>query len=638
MSRRRDDGLRAIRHSRPRASPARRPSLLLPARRRRRPRPGVRPAHARRRAPGGDRRRVRDPDRRARPVRVARAERRAAWACCVLDGVVAVEVQVGDRTATELTGAGDLLQAPSAARRRAARAPRDAGTSSSRRASPCSTPASPSACARGRRSPWPCCAARASAPSDLDVQRAIACQPRLEVRLALHAVAPRRALGQGRARAASASRSRSPTGCSASSWAPSARRSPTRSRASPRPSSSRGRGDEWHLHGTARAPPRVLRRARGTPVAPDTAAAVRAHGPCVMLHAEFTPGQRRRRAPAGPRGVDDERAGLRRRHRRADGRDQPVARGPADAARSRGRRASSSTTRCWPSRTATSSCAPGTTPSAGGSIPFVLVLEGSVPNEEINGEGHWAGFGVDPDERPADHRPATWIDRLAPAGGRRDGDRHLRGLRRRSRRCATTRPAPWGCATTSGRELDLAPAASRSSTCPAAPSSPTTSPRPCSPLVLQLGGLAPHDRAGRPGPAAVAVRPDRPRDVQPGGLCRGRGRSPTPWATTSAAWSSSGARDLWSSATSRCAAGSTGIGGCPNVGGICIGCTAPGFPDRFMPFPIPTASGWRPRAARVHLRPCARYFRDRRLRTTFEREPVWRRPGTELLTGHEPRW
>ena len=27
-----------------------------------------------------------------------------------------------------------------------------------------------------------------------------------------------------------------------------------------------------------------------------------------------------------------------------------------------------------------------------------------------------------------------------------------------------------------------------------------------------------------------------------------------------------------------------GIGGCPNVGGICMACTMPGFPDRFMPF------------------------------------------------------
>ena len=28
----------------------------------------------------------------------------------------------------------------------------------------------------------------------------------------------------------------------------------------------------------------------------------------------------------------------------------------------------------------------------------------------------------------------------------------------------------------------------------------------------------------------------------------------------------------------------SGIGGCPNVGGICIACTMPGFPDKFMPF------------------------------------------------------
>jgi hydrogenase small subunit len=27
-----------------------------------------------------------------------------------------------------------------------------------------------------------------------------------------------------------------------------------------------------------------------------------------------------------------------------------------------------------------------------------------------------------------------------------------------------------------------------------------------------------------------------------------------------------------------------GVGGCASVGGICIGCTMPGFPDKFMPF------------------------------------------------------
>ena len=31
--------------------------------------------------------------------------------------------------------------------------------------------------------------------------------------------------------------------------------------------------------------------------------------------------------------------------------------------------------------------------------PFVLVIEGSIPNEQINGDGYWTSFGNDP--RPA---------------------------------------------------------------------------------------------------------------------------------------------------------------------------------------------------------------------------------------------
>ena len=31
--------------------------------------------------------------------------------------------------------------------------------------------------------------------------------------------------------------------------------------------------------------------------------------------------------------------------------------------------------------------------------PFVLVVEGSVGNEDINGEGFWTGFGVNPSTR-----------------------------------------------------------------------------------------------------------------------------------------------------------------------------------------------------------------------------------------------
>ena len=50
---------------------------------------------------------------------------------------------------------------------------------------------------------------------------------------------------------------------------------------------------------------------------------------------------------------------------------------------------------------------------AGKLDPFVLILEGSLPNEEINGEGHFAGMGVNPENG----QPITtneWIDRLAP--------------------------------------------------------------------------------------------------------------------------------------------------------------------------------------------------------------------------------
>ena len=34
-----------------------------------------------------------------------------------------------------------------------------------------------------------------------------------------------------------------------------------------------------------------------------------------------------------------------------------------------------------------------------------------------------------------------------------------------------------------------------------------------------------------------------------------------------------------------------GYGGCPNVGGICMACTMPGFPDKYMPFMEPDTAG-----------------------------------------------
>jgi hydrogenase small subunit len=50
------------------------------------------------------------------------------------------------------------------------------------------------------------------------------------------------------------------------------------------------------------------------------------------------------------------------------------------------------------------------------------------------------------------------------------------------------------------------------------------------------------------------------------------------------AWSSSAAGDPVVNCNVPKRGWINGVGGCPNVGGICIGCTMPGFPDKFMPF------------------------------------------------------
>jgi hydrogenase small subunit len=78
-----------------------------------------------------------------------------------------------------------------------------------------------------------------------------------------------------------------------------------------------------------------------------------------------------------------------------------------------------------------------------------------------------------------------------------------------------------------------------------------------------------------------------------------------------------------------------GIGGCPNFGGICIGCTMPGFPDKFMPF-MDEPPG-------AHLSTCVIGVYGtaiRKLRkitnTTVNKEPKWRHTRPELTTGYKP--
>jgi hydrogenase small subunit len=68
------------------------------------------------------------------------------------------------------------------------------------------------------------------------------------------------------------------------------------------------------------------------------------------------------------------------------------------------------------------------------------------------------------------------------------------------------------------------------------------------------------------------------------------------------------------------------MGGCMNTGGICIGCTMPGFPDRFSPFyqkpPGSTLSTHSSRIVGSYIRPL------RRLTMRFQnRETAWDRAG-----------
>jgi hydrogenase small subunit len=76
-----------------------------------------------------------------------------------------------------------------------------------------------------------------------------------------------------------------------------------------------------------------------------------------------------------------------------------------------------------------------------------------------------------------------------------------------------------------------------------------------------------------------------------------------------------------------------GIGGCPNVGGICIGCTMPGFPDKFMPFmDQPPGSLLSSHAVMTYGR--AIHALRRFTQSSLNKEPAWRRRGSELTSGY----
>ena len=82
-----------------------------------------------------------------------------------------------------------------------------------------------------------------------------------------------------------------------------------------------------------------------------------------------------------------------------------------------------------------------------------------------------------------------------------------------------------------------------------------------------------------------------------------------------------------------------GIGGCPNVGGICMACTMPGFPDKYMPFMQEDTKGRiSANVARFTYGPVLRYLRAQSIKRTYDHEPEWRKRGRQLTTGYQKRW
>jgi hydrogenase small subunit len=251
--------------------------------------------------------------------------------------------------------------------------------------------------------------------------------------------------------------------------------------------------------------------------------------------------------------------------------------------------------------------------------PFLLVVEGSIPNENNKTEGYWAAMGTD----RTTGQPiltCTWIDRLAPK--------------------AWAVVAVGTCAAYGGIHAMAG------------------NPTGCMGLADYLGGQW-RSKAGIPivNVPGCPVQPDNfmetllyllyvaagrapmiPLDEQlrptwlfgktvHEGCDRGGYYEQADFATEYGSPKCIVKLGCWGPVV-QCNVGKrgwmAGLGGCPNVGGVCIGCTMPGFPDKFMPFMD------EPPGAKLSSTAVALYGRTVRALRNFtqaslNKEPEWRR-------------
>ena len=211
--------------------------------------------------------------------------------------------------------------------------------------------------------------------------------------------------------------------------------------------------------------------------------------------------------------------------------------------------------------------------------PFILVIEGSVPDEHNKAEGYWAAFGTD----PGTGQPITtceWIDRLVPhawavlAVGTCAAYGGIHAMAGSPTGCmGLPEYLGWRWTSTAHIPIVCVPG------CPAQPDNLTET-------LLYLLQMA----AGRAPmiPLDDALRPSWLfNQTVHEGCDRGGYYEQAQFAEEYGSPLCIVKLGCWGPVV-QCNVGKrgwmAGIGGCPNVGGICIGCTMPGFPEKFMPF------------------------------------------------------
>jgi hydrogenase small subunit len=253
---------------------------------------------------------------------------------------------------------------------------------------------------------------------------------------------------------------------------------------------------------------------------------------------------------------------------------------------------------------------------------FLLVVEGSIPDETNKAEGYWAAFGTDRDTgQPIP--TTTWIDRLAPkawavvAAGTCSSYGGIHAMAGNPTGCMGL-PDYLGWSWRSKAELPIV-------CVPGCPVQPDNFTETLLYLLYQAAGLAPMislDDALRPTWLFGQTVHE--------GCDRGGYYEQADFATEYGSPMCIVKLGCWGPVV-QCNVGKRGwmggIGGCPNVGGICIGCTMPGFPDKFMPFMD------EPPGARLSSTAVAMYGRTVRAlrqftKASMNREPDWRKPAS----------